>query len=125
MCEKNAQNNSHIVNISHIDINNISQISKVNASSSKKSHLPNTHSNGFSNAQNDMSKISIFSSNVNNLHHHQNSNPSNELKKTKLADCSEYISTLDSILEADEENSSKKISYENYNEIKSKFLKKF
>jgi hypothetical protein len=37
----------------------------------------------------------------------------------KAGDNSEYISTLDSILEADEENKDKKFSKENYNELKS------
>jgi hypothetical protein len=106
------------VNISHLDLNNISHISKINGSSSKKTHFPNAQSGGFSNIPNDLSKISIFS-NTNNTHHYQNSNPTNDLKKLKAGDNSEYISTLDSILEADEENKDKKFSKENYNELKS------
>ena len=116
---RDGQNNSHIVNISHLDMNNISHISKINVSCSKKTHFPNAQSNGFSNAQND---ISIFSNNNNNLtakHQYQNSNPSELKKNMNPIDGSEYISTLDSILEADEESNSKKISYENYNEAKS------
>ena len=118
MIERNGQNNSHIINISNLDINNISHISKINASTSKKTHFPNAQSGGFSNIPTDLSKISILSSN--NTHHHMNSNHNNDIKKgQKQGEISEYISTLDSILEADEDNSNKKFSYENYSEIKS------
>jgi hypothetical protein len=118
--ERNGQNNSHVINISNLDINNISHISKINASTSKKTHFPNAQSGGYSNIPTDLSKISIFSSN--NTHHYINSNPSNDLKKTfKNGELSEYISTLDSILEADEENSNKKFSYEHIGDYKSIF----
>ena len=120
MNERNGQNNSHIINISNLDIHNISHLSKINASTSKKTHFPNAQSGGYSNIPTDLSKISIFSST--NTHHHLNSNPTNELKKTyKNGETSEYVSTLDSILEADEDNSNKKFSYENIGEYKSIF----
>lgn len=107
-----------MINISHLDLNNISQISKVNInnSNSKKTHIPNVQSGGLSNVPNDISKLSIISNN----HHHQNSNPITDLKKSNRDNYSEYISTLDSILEADEETNNRKISQENYSEIKSK-----
>ena len=122
MYDKNNQNNSHIINISHLDLINLSHLSKIkiNSSSSKKSQIPSGQSGAFSNVPNDTSKLSIFSNNC-KQHVHKSSNPtSSDFKKSNRADYSEYISTLDSILEADEQSNSKKISVDYYAEIKSK-----
>ena len=103
MKDKNNQNSSQYVNISLLDFNNISNISKVNTDG---------QSGRLSNIPNNRSKLSLFS--INNHHHHNSIPTTEEIKKSNRDDFSEYISTLDSILEADDQTNNINFSHENY-----------
>ena len=114
MKDNNKQNSSQYVNISLLDFNNISNISKVNTDviNTKKKQFSFGQSGRLSNIPNNRSKLSLFS--INNHHHHNSIPTTEEIKKSNRDDFSEYISTLDSILEADDQTNNINFSHENY-----------
>ena len=84
MKDKNNQNSSQYVNISLLDFNNISNISKVNTDviNSKKKQFSFGQSGRLSNIPNNRSKLSLFS--INNHHHHNSIPTTEEIKKGNI-----------------------------------------